>query len=60
MNPALKQIEADARARGMNMTDVCRTAGLNYATWWRWCRAKTEPRTSNLDRLRRAINPSKK
>jgi transcriptional regulator with XRE-family HTH domain len=51
----IEQIEAAATKRGLTMTDVCRSAGVNYSTWWRWRKARTEPRSSKLDRIRCAV-----
>lgn len=55
MNTTIQQIEAAADRRGITMTDACRRAGVNYSTWWRWRRSKTEPRSSKLKRIREAI-----
>ncbi len=60
MNPTIQQIEADAARKGVTMTDACRRAGVNYATWWRWRHSKHEPRASKLDAVRKAINPTRK
>lgn len=56
MTPTIQQIEADAAKQGVTMTDVCRKAGVNYATWWRWTRSKFEPRASKLAAIRQALN----
>ena len=58
MKPQLKKIEADAAKQGVTMTDVCRRAGVNPATWWRWKTGKTEPRNSKLEAIRKAITPT--
>lgn len=55
MNSTILKIEADAARKGVTMTDACRKAGVNYSTWWRWRHAKTEPRTSKLESVRKAI-----
>lgn len=59
MTTTIQQIEADAAKHGVTMTEACRRAGVNYSTWWRWRHSKTEPRTSNLDRVRKAISKAK-
>jgi transcriptional regulator with XRE-family HTH domain len=56
MKTKIKKIEADAAKYGVTMTDVCRRAGVNPATWWRWKTQKTEPRTSKLEAIRKALN----
>jgi transcriptional regulator with XRE-family HTH domain len=56
MKSQIKKIEADAAKHGVTMTDVCRRAGVNHATWWRWKTGKTEPRTSKLEAIRKALN----
>lgn len=56
MNKTVQQIEADAARKGVNMTDVCRMAGVNYSTWWRWTRSKFEPRQSSIVRIIEALN----
>lgn len=60
MNKTIQKIEADAAKQGVTMTDVCRKAGVNYATWWRWTRSKFEPRQASVTRIIEALNKIKK
>ena len=60
MNTTIKQIEADAAKHGVTMTEVCRRAGINYSTWWRWTRSKFEPRQSSITSINNVLNQLKK
>lgn len=55
MSKLTQQIEHDAHKRGLTMTEVCRRAGIDYSTWWRWKSSKSDPRTSKVERMREAI-----
>jgi hypothetical protein len=51
----IQQIEADAAKNGVRISDACRTAGLDYATWWRWKTGVVKPRSKNLERMASAV-----
>jgi predicted transcriptional regulator len=51
----LAQIEADAAARGVEIGDALKVAGVAVSTWWRWKEGKFEPRASTVRRIREAI-----
>jgi transcriptional regulator with XRE-family HTH domain len=46
----LKEIENTALMKGISMKDLCRKAGLDYTTYWRWTTGKSAT-VSKLEHL---------
>lgn len=51
-----EQIEAEAAQKGWRMSALCKAAGVNYSTWWRWKSNRYEPRAASVSKLRRILN----
>lgn len=49
-----------AERRGLKMSDVLKTAGLNHSTWWRWRHGKYQPRAESIERIKKALQTKKK
>lgn len=55
-----EKIEAEAALKGWRMSALCKAAGVNYSTWWRWKSNRYEPRAASVSKLRRILNTKKK
>ena len=55
-----EQIEAEAALKGWRMSALCKAAGVNYTTWWRWKSNRYEPRAASISKLRRILNTKHK
>lgn len=55
MNPTIQQIETRAAAANVSMLRILQSAGVNHSTWWRWRKAKFQPRQAKLDAVLKAL-----
>lgn len=50
-----KQLRAAAKAKRIGLTKLCKLAGVNPATFWRWERGRSVPLVSTISKLNAAI-----
>ena len=58
MLPTPDGVEADAKAAGLSLAQLCRNAGIAQTTFWRWRAGTTEPTLDVVRRLLRAVDES--
>ena len=56
--PTPSAIEAEAKAAGLTLAQLCRKAGIAQSTCWRWRQGTTEPRLDVVRRLLHAVDES--
>ena len=47
----IHDIKATAKANGIPLAKLCRDAGVNFSTVWRWLNSKTDPSPEKLAAL---------
>jgi predicted transcriptional regulator len=53
------EIEAKAKAAGLSIGDLCRSAGIALSTFYRWRAGETSPTLDVYQRLRDACEPAR-
>jgi predicted transcriptional regulator len=54
--PEVLAIQADAKAHGIKMTHVLKSADVAMTTWWRWRNGGLEPKLSTFRRVRQELD----
>jgi transcriptional regulator with XRE-family HTH domain len=52
----IKQLLKQARDQGMTDKQICKAAGVNHSTLWRWERGDYAPRLNAILKLQKAVS----